>query len=127
MTGNLRAKPQLARGAAINEKPESEKSPTTVASDFLEALHGDPLRVETMRSAHHLVIVSAITIAVVLFKVRLQPTSLIPLDFGERADTLPMLLSLAVLLLFLGFIARAIMDVLGDEETNVSCYSVHRA
>jgi hypothetical protein len=85
----------------------------------LEALYGDPLRAETMRAARHLVIVSAITIAVVLFKVRVQPTSLVPLDLGERADALPMLLSVAVLLLFLNFITRATTDLLRDLETNV--------
>ena len=39
--------------------------------------------------------------AVVVFNVRLQSTSLIPLDFGNRIDVLPMLLALAVVLLIL--------------------------
>jgi hypothetical protein len=72
-----------------------------------------------MRAARHLIIVSAITIAVVLFKVRFQRTSLIPLDLAERDDVLPILLSVAVLLLFLSFMARAVTDLLRDVETTV--------
>jgi len=59
---------------------------------FREGLYGDPLRPETMRKGHHLIIASAVCAAVVLFKVRLQSTSLVPLDFGNRVDVLPMLL-----------------------------------
>jgi hypothetical protein len=89
------------------------------AQDFLEALYGDPLRAETLRTGRQLVIASIICIAVVIFKVRLQSTSLVPLDFGDRIEVLPMLLSLAVLLLLLSFSLRAVTDLLRDRETAV--------
>jgi hypothetical protein len=89
------------------------------ASSFLEGLYGDPLRADTMRTARYLVIASAICMAVVLFKVRLQSTSLIPLDFGDRVDVLPMLLSLAVLLLLVSFSLRASTDLLRDREAAI--------
>jgi hypothetical protein len=93
---------------------EGKKAPEVT---FLEALYGDPLRAETMRTGRYLVIASSICMAVVLFKVRLQSTSLIPLDVGERVDVLPMLLSIAVLLLLLSFLLRATTDLLHDRET----------
>lgn len=99
------------------ENTAKSDSVEPLASSFLEALYGDPLRTETMRTGRHLIIASAICIAVVLFKVRLQSTSLIPVDFGDRVDVLPMLLSLGVLLLLLGFMTRATTDVLRDLET----------
>jgi hypothetical protein len=88
-------------------------------SAFLEGLYGDPLTAETMRTARYLVVASAICTAVVLFKVRLQSTSLIPLDFGDRIDVLPMLLSLAVLVLLVSFCLRAATDLLRDRETGI--------
>jgi hypothetical protein len=57
--------------------------------------------------------------AAVLFNVRLQPTSLLPIDFGSRADVLPMLISLAVLLLLLSFLLRAATDLLRDREAAI--------
>jgi len=56
---------------------------------------------------------------VVLFNVRLQSTSLVPIDFGSRIDVLPMLISLAVLLLLLSFVLRAVTDLLRDREAGV--------
>src|SRR5258706_13994594 len=93
-----------------------EEEAETAPADFLEALYGDPLRAETMRTGRYLVIASAVSMTVVLFKIRLQSTSLIPLDFGDRIDVLPMLLSLAVFLLLVSFLMRAIRDVFRDRE-----------
>jgi hypothetical protein len=87
-----------------------------MASTFLESLYGDPLRAETARTGRYLVIASAISMTVVLFNVRLQSTSLIPIEFGTRTDVLPMLISLAVLLLLLSFLLRAVTDLLRDRE-----------
>jgi hypothetical protein len=98
---------------------EQKESAEAVASKFLEALYDDPLRAETMRTARYLVITSAICIAVVLFKVNLKSSVLNPLDFGERVDVLPMLVALAVLLLSVSFLLRAMTDVLRDREAGV--------
>ncbi|WP_143271629.1 hypothetical protein [Bradyrhizobium mercantei] len=89
------------------------------ASTFLESLYGDPLSEETMRTARYLIVISAICMTAVLFNVRLQPTSLIPLDFGGRSDVLSMLLVLGVLLLLVNFLLRASTDLLRDRETGV--------
>jgi hypothetical protein len=94
-------------------------SDSTVATRFLEALYDDPLRAETTRTGRYLVIASAICMTVVLFNVRLQSTSLIPIDFGSRIEVLPMLISLAVLLLLLSFLFRAVTDLLRDREAGV--------
>jgi hypothetical protein len=67
----------------------------------------------------YLVITSAICIAVVLFKVNLKSSTLNPLDFGERVDVLPMLIALAVLVLLVSFLLRAITDVLRDREAGL--------
>jgi hypothetical protein len=96
--------------AATDGSPETK---------FLESLYGDPLRSETSRTGRQLVLISAICIAVVLFNVRLQATSLIPLDFGNHVEVLPMLLSLGVLLLLMSFLVRAGTDLLRDLETAV--------
>lgn len=88
-----------------------------LTSSFLDGLYGDPLRPETMRTSRQLIIASAVCAAVVLFEVRLQSTSLIPLDFGNRVDVLPMLLSLAVVLLLISFVLRAATDLLRERET----------
>jgi hypothetical protein len=96
-----------------NKDASSEKLTTS----FLEGLYGDPLRPETMRTSRQLIIASAVCAAVVLFKVRLQSTSLIPLDFGNRVDVLPMLLSLAVVVLLISFVLRATTDLLRERET----------
>ena len=90
-----------------------------VSPAFLEALYGDPLREETARAGRYLIIASAICMAAVLFKVRLQSTSLVPIDFGSRADVLAMLLALAVLLLFCSFAMRAATDVFRDREVSI--------
>jgi hypothetical protein len=72
-----------------------------------------------MRTGRYLVIASAVCTTVVLFNVRLQSTSLVPIDFGSRIDVLPMLLSLGVLLLLVSFSLRAGTDVLLDREAAV--------
>lgn len=101
-----------------NSKKEAADEVVSI-STFLEGLYGDPLREETIRTARYLIIVSAITMAAVLFNVRLQSTSLIPLDFGQRADVLSMLLSLSVALLLVSFLLRAITDLFRDRETDI--------
>ncbi|QOG17535.1 hypothetical protein [Bradyrhizobium sp. SEMIA] len=104
----------------MSEESKKEAADEVISpSSFLEGLYGDPLREETMRTARHLVIVSAITMAAVLFNVRLQSTSLIPLDFGQRADVLSMLLSLSVVILLVSFLLRATTDLLRDHETDI--------
>lgn len=99
-----------------DKKPEEKNGD---AGSFLENLYGDPLRAETMRTGRHLIIASVVCMAVVLFKVRLQSTSLIPLDFGDHIEVLPMLLSLAVLLLAVSFMLRAATDLFRDREAAV--------
>jgi hypothetical protein len=101
------------------QEEKTEITEEASSSAFLGALYGDPLRAETMRTARHLIIASAISIAVVLFKVRLQSTSLIPIDFGDRVDVLPMLLALTVLMLLLSFLVRAATDLLQDREAAI--------
>jgi hypothetical protein len=101
----------------LNTEQKEPSEPTS--SGFLEALYDDPLRTETMRTGRYLVIASAICMAVVLFKVRLQSTSLIPLDFGDHVDVLPMLLALAVLLLPVSFLLRAMTDWFRDREAGL--------
>jgi hypothetical protein len=101
------------------ENTEQKESAEVTDSNFLEALYGDPLRAETARTGRYLVIASAICMAVVLFKVRLQSTSLIPVDFGSNIDVLPMLLSLAVVLLLLSFSLRAATDIFRDREASI--------
>jgi hypothetical protein len=103
----------------VTEETESKESAEAAASGFLEALYDDPLRTETTRTGRYLIIASAICVAIVLFKVRLQSTSLVPLDFGDRVDVLPMLVSLAVLLLLASFALRAATDWLRDREAAV--------
>jgi hypothetical protein len=103
----------------VTEETEQKESAEAAASGFLEALYDDPLRTETTRTGRSLIIVSAICMAVVLFKGRLQPTSLVPLEFGDRVDVLPMLVSLAVLLLLASFALRAATDVFRDREAAV--------
>lgn len=98
------------------QKAEALANSQTATADFLEGLYGDPYRPETSRNGRHLVIASAISIAASIFNVKLTGTSLIPVDFGARADVLPMLLSLAVLLLGLSFALRAVADLLRDRE-----------
>jgi hypothetical protein len=93
-----------------------ENGADVTASSFLEALYDDPLRAETARTGRYLVIASAIGMTVVLFNVRLQSTSFVPLDFDGRTDVLAMLVSLAVLLLLLSFILRAVTDLFRDHE-----------
>jgi hypothetical protein len=100
-----------------DESPEKDETAEELTSRFLEGLYGDPLRAETMRTGRHLIVASAVCAAVVLFEVRLQSTSLVPLDFGNRIDVLPMLLSLAVVLLLVSFVLRAATDLLRDRET----------
>ncbi|WP_155255209.1 hypothetical protein [Bradyrhizobium elkanii] len=100
-----------------DNSPEIDASSEKLTSSFLEGLYGDPLRSETMRTGRQLIIASAVCAAVVLFNVRLQSTSLIPLDFGNRIDVLPMLLALAVMLLLLSFVLRAATDLLRERET----------
>ena len=100
-----------------DDSSDKDASSAKLTSDFLEGLYGDPLRSETMRAGRQLIIASAVCAAVVLFKVRLQSTSLVPLDFGNRVDVLPMLLSLAVVLLLVSFILRAATDLLRERET----------
>ncbi|WP_334501382.1 hypothetical protein [Bradyrhizobium sp. AZCC 1678] len=102
-----------------DESPEKDESPDGSAKElsrFLEGLYGDPLRAETTRTGRHLIIASVVCAAAVLFKVNFQSTSLIPLDFGNRVDVLPMLLSLTVVLLLVSFVLRAATDVLRDRE-----------
>lgn len=101
------------------ESTEAKAGQKESIEDFLEALYGDPLRTETMRAGRHLVIASVITIAAVIFKVRFQSTSLIPLDFGQHVEVLPMLLALTVLLLFLSFVVWAVTDIFRDREAAV--------
>jgi hypothetical protein len=101
----------------VSDDPDKDASSEKLTSSFLEGLYGDPLRPETMRTSRQLIIASAVCAAVVLFKVRLQSTSLIPLDFGNRVDVLPMLLSLAVVLLLISFVLRAATDLLRERET----------
>jgi hypothetical protein len=76
-----------------DDNTDKDASSEKLTSNFLEGLYGDPLRPETMRTGRQLIIASAVCAAVVLFNVRLQSTSLIPLDFGNRIDVLPMLLA----------------------------------
>lgn len=95
----------------------SAKGENNLTAGFLEGLYGDPLRSDTMRTGRHLVIASAICAAVVLFKVRLQSTGLVPVNFGERVDVLPMLLSFTVVLLLVSFVLRAATDLLRERET----------
>ncbi len=102
-----------------DENANAGESPEAIAGRFLEALYDDPLRTETTRTGRYLVITSAICMTVVLFNVRLQSTSLVPIDFGSRIDVLPMLISLAVLLLLLSFVLRAVTDLLRDREAGV--------
>lgn len=102
----------------VNELNREQASADPAAA-FLEALYGDPLRTETIRTGRQLVIVSLICIVAVLFDARLQSTSLIPLEFGARTDVLPMLLSLAVTLLAVSFILRAATDIMRDQETSI--------
>jgi hypothetical protein len=96
-------------------KDDAWRSP----AEFLEALYGDPFRPETVRTGRHVVIASIGCIAVVLFRVRLTSSSLLPVDFGERPDVLPMLLALAVLMLLAIFLMRAFTDLLHDQEVAV--------
>jgi hypothetical protein len=105
------------RSKVSDDSSDKDASSEKLTSSFLEGLYGDPLRSETMRTGRHLIIASAVCAAVVLFKVKLQSTSLIPLDFGNRVDVLPMLLSLAVVLLLVSFALRAASDLLRDRET----------
>jgi hypothetical protein len=100
-----------------DDSPDKDASSEKLTSSFLEGLYGDPLRPETMRTGRQLIIASAVCVAVVLFNVRLQSTSLIPLDFGNRIDVLPMLLALAVGLLLVSFVLRATTDLLRERET----------
>ncbi|WP_316398239.1 hypothetical protein [Bradyrhizobium sp. 33ap4] len=103
-----------------DEKNNNDTNADAVsASTFLESLYGDPLSEETMRTARHLVVTSAICMTAVLFNVRLLPTNLIPLDFGGRSDVLSMLLALGVLLLLVSFMLRASTDLMRDRETGV--------
>ena len=105
-------------GRQVNDdSPDKDASSEKLTTRFVEGLYGDPLRPETMRAGRQLIIASAVCSAVVLFKVRLQSTSLIPLDFGDRVDVLPMLLALAVVLLLAGFVLRAATDLLRERET----------
>jgi hypothetical protein len=106
---------QVTNNANENASDSSE----AIASSFLESLYGDPLRAETSRTGRYLVITSAVCMAVVLFNVSLQSTSLVPINFGSRIDVLPMLISLAVLLLLLSFLLRAITDLLRDREAAI--------
>ena len=101
------------------EIPETKPASEIAAGSFLENLYGDPLQAETMRTGRHLIIASAICISVVLFNVRLQSTSMLPFDIGDHSEVLSMLAALAVLLLFVSFVVRAITDVLHDREATV--------
>ncbi|MGN6284522.1 MAG: hypothetical protein ACTHM2_05160 [Afipia sp.] len=96
------------------DEPKIDNQATT--AEFLEGLYGDPFRPETSRTGRHLVIASAISIAASIFNVQLHGTSLIPINFGERTDVLPMLLALTVILLALSFILRAASDLFRDRE-----------
>jgi hypothetical protein len=100
-----------------DDSPDDKDASSEKLTTFLEGLYGDPLRPETMRTGRHLIIASAVCAAVVLFKVRLQSTSLVPLDFGNRVDVLPMLLAPAVVLLLVSFALRAGTDLLRERET----------
>jgi hypothetical protein len=101
------------------EGKEQKETAEAEASRFLAALYDDPLRAETMRTARYLIITSAICVAVVLFKVNLKSSILNPLDFGERVDVLPMLIALAVLLLLVSFLLRAMTDWFRDREAGL--------
>jgi uncharacterized membrane protein len=101
----------------VNEK--ASDSSEVSASRFLEALYDDPLRAETARTGRFLIVASAICMTVVLFNVRLQSTSLVPIDFGSRIDVLPILIAIAVFLLLLSFRLRAITDLLRDREADL--------
>ena len=59
----------------MTDEKTDDKQTAEVITSFLEALYGDPLRTETMRTGRYLVMASLICMAVVLFKVRLQSTS----------------------------------------------------
>jgi hypothetical protein len=74
-----------------------------------------------MRTARYLVVTSTICTAVALFKVNLKPSILNPFDFGvgDRGDVLPMLVALAVLLLSVSFLLRALTDLLRDREASL--------
>jgi hypothetical protein len=98
---------------------DQKEAAEATASRFLEALYDDPLRAETMRTARYLVVTSAICTAVVLFKVNLKSSILNPFDVGDRVDVLPMLVALAVLLLSVSFLLRAMTDVLRDREASL--------
>ena len=100
-----------------DDSPDDKDASSEMLTTFREGLYGDPLRPETMRTGRHLIIASAVCAAVVLFKVRLQSTSLVPLDFGNRVDVLPMLLGPAVVLLLVSFALRAGTDLLRERET----------
>jgi len=100
-----------------DDSPDDKDASSEKLTTFLEGLYGDPLRPETMRTGRHLIIASAVCAAVVLFKVRLQSTSLVTLDFGNRVDVLPMLLAPAVVLLLVSFALRAGTDLLRERET----------
>lgn len=101
------------------EEKVNDDTKTAAPSNFLEALYGDPLRVETTRAGRNLIIVSTICIATIVFKAKLQPTNLLPVDFGARDDALQMLLSAANILLLVNFLSRAATDVLRDWETSL--------
>ena len=73
-------------GLVAEENTEQKKSAEVTASNFLEALYGDPLRTETARTGRFLVIASAICIAVVLLMSASNPQVLFPLT-SEATST----------------------------------------
>lgn len=89
------------------------------AVEFLEALYGDPLRRETSRAGILLTVVGLAEIAVLLFGGKLTATSFFPVSFGDRADVLPMLMALVVLLLTVGFALRALTDFFRSKEARL--------
>jgi hypothetical protein len=111
--------PQLDDQMTTDVNEKASDSSEVSASRFLEALYDDPLRAETARTGRFLIVASAICMTVVLFNVRLQSTSLVPIDFGSRIDVLPILIAIAVFLLLLSFLLRAITDLLRDREADL--------
>lgn len=98
---------------------EKEETQREVDTKFLEALYGDPFREETNRTGRHLIVASSLCVAAVVFGVSFKSSSLIPIDFAEHNEVLPMLLALVVLLMFASFLLRAITDLLRDREVSL--------
>jgi hypothetical protein len=105
-------------GWAVSDTKDKQSKDETEGA-FLEALYGDPLRAETMRTGRYLVLASAVCMTVVLFNVRLKSAGILQVEFDGNVDALPMLASLAVLLLFFSFLLRAATDLLRNQEASL--------